>query len=377
MVEVAPAHESSHSERSSFRVLVVDDDPDMAAFLATLLRGQGIEVQTVADGDAALAKVAEAPPDLMLLDVIMPGPTGFDVCRKLKSEHRTALMPVVLVTSLEDKESRVKGIQAGADDFLTKPVSPPELLARVQTLRRLHETRCELESRRMLAQAQRRDAIRKAFSRYISPRLADRIIQDVGDEGSPFKGGAQRANVVVALIELRGFATFAGDIEAGELVAMLNDHLAALTDAAYQHDGTVLSMNGESMLVGFNVPFLQSDAASRALRTAQDMVSRFTSVTARWERRYGTRASVGIGVCMGEAVIGNVGSPHYMTYTVVGEPVDTAARLTRLAGAGEILLCGRVQEAVRDLLPAAALSARGDAVVHGRGSSIPVFALRI
>ncbi|HMA88609.1 MAG TPA: response regulator [Burkholderiales bacterium] len=375
MAELAAEQKPPRSE-TAFRVLVVDDDPDMTAFLAALLRKQGIEVGVAGDGNVALARVAEAPPDLMLLDVMMPGPTGFEICKKLKSDHATALMPIVLVTALEDKESRVKGIEAGADDFLSKPVNPPELLARVQTLRRLHETRRELESRRQLAQLQRKEAIRKAFSRYISPRLADRIIQDVGVEGGPFNAGAQRSNVVVVFVELRGFAVLIERNEAADVVAMLNECFAALTEAAYHYDGTVLNMTGESMLVGFNVPFLQSDAASRALSTAKEMLGRFGSVGLRREQDIGTRLSLAVGICMGEAVIGNVGSPHYLNYTAIGEPVDTAAQLARLAGANEVLACGRVHEAVRGLLPAGTLVPRDDAALQGRSGTGQVFAVR-
>jgi len=368
--------QSSPRSDPAFRVLVVDDDPDMAAFLAHLLRKEGMDVDTAGDGEAALARVAEVAPDLMLLDVMMPGPSGFDVCRKLKSDHETALMPIVLVTALEDKESRVKGIEAGADDFLSKPVNPPELLARVNTLRRLHDTRRELESRRLAAEIQRKEAIRKAFSRYISPRLADRIIQDIGFEGGPFKGNAQRINVVAVFADLRGFSGLAEGNEAGDVVEMLNAYFAILTDAAYQHDGTIFNMSGDSMLVGFNVPFLQSDAATRALRAAQDMVTRFAPVSAQWERRCGVRTGVGVGICMGEGIIGNVGSPHYMNYTVIGDPVDTAARLMQVAGANEILICGRVYEAVRDLLPAGTIAPRGDISLRGKTESVPVFSVR-
>jgi len=375
MGEPASLQTSSLSD-PAFRVLVVDDDPDMAAFLAHLLRKEGMDVDTAGDGDAALARVAEAVPDLMLLDVMMPGPSGFDVCKKLKSDHDTALMPIVLVTALEDKESRVKGIEAGADDFLSKPVNPPELLARVNTLRRLHDTRRELETRRLAAEIQRKEAIRKAFSRYISPRLADRIIQDIGFEGGPFKGNAQRINVVAVFADLRGFSGLTEGNEAGDVVEMLNAYFAILTDAAYQHDGTIFNMSGDSMLVGFNVPFLQSDAATRALRAAQDMVSRFAPVSAQWERRCGVRTGVGIGICMGEGIIGNVGSPHYMNYTVIGDPVDTAARLMQVAGANEILVCGRVYEAVRDLLPAGTITPRGDISLRGKTESVPVFFVR-
>ncbi|HXZ52971.1 MAG TPA: response regulator [Burkholderiales bacterium] len=376
MAELAIEQKSPRSD-TAFRVLVVDDDPDMTAFLAALLRRQGIEVGIAGDGNAALARVAEAPPDLMLLDVMMPGPTGFEVCKKLKSDRATALMPIVLVTALEDKESRVKGIEAGADDFLSKPVNPPELLARVQTLRRLHETRRELESRRQLAQLQRKEAIRKAFSRYISPRLADRIIQDVGVEGGPFNAGAQRSNIVVVFVELRGFADLIESRDAPEVVAMLNERFAALTEAAYHYDGTVLNMTGESMLVGFNVPFLQSDAASRALSTATEMLGRFGSAALRRGHDTDVGLSLSAGICMGEAVIGNVGSPHYLSYTAIGDPVDTAAQLARLAGANEVLVCGRVHEAVRGLLPAGTLAPRADATLQGRPGTVQVFAVRV
>ncbi len=368
--------QSSFRSDAAFRVLVVDDDPDMTAFLAHLLRKEGIDVDTAGDGDAALAQVAKAKPDLMLLDVMMPGPSGFDVCRKLKSDHGTALMPIVLITALGDKESRVKGIEAGADDFLAKPVDPPELLARVNTLRRLHDTRRELDGRRLAADVQRKEAIRKAFSRYISPRLADRIIQDIGIEGGPFKGNGQRINVVAVYAELRGIPGLVEVTEASEVVEMLNQYFSILTDAAYQHDGTIFSMSGDSLLVGFNVPFLQSDAATRALRAAQDMIKHFGQAAAQWEHRYGIHTGVGIGICMGEAIIGNVGSSHYMNYTLIGDPVNTAARLMQVAGPNEVLICGRVYEAVRDLLPAGTITPRGDISLRGKSEAAPVFAVR-
>ncbi|MEX0637286.1 MAG: response regulator, partial [Burkholderiales bacterium] len=200
-----------------YRVLVVDDDPDMVGFLARLLQSEGMAVETAADGAAALSLVSATSPDLVLLDVMMPGASGFDVCRLLKGDEATALIPVVLVTSLEDSESRVRGIEAGADDFLSKPVKREELIARVKTLRRLHDTRKELESRRLAAEVQRKEAIRKAFSRYISPRLADRIAEAAGEQGDPFQGRAQRTNLVALFADLRGFTRLTEKNEVGEV----------------------------------------------------------------------------------------------------------------------------------------------------------------
>src|SRR6266850_2436213 len=153
------------SGRSTFRVLVVDDDSDMAALLARTLAKEGMAVETVFDGDSALVHAMYSAPDLILLDVLLPGMSGFDICERLKADDATALIPIILITTLEDSRSRVRGIEAGADDFLSKPVKLEELVARVKTLRRLHEARRELEGRRLTAEVHRKEAIRKAFSR--------------------------------------------------------------------------------------------------------------------------------------------------------------------------------------------------------------------
>jgi adenylate cyclase len=362
--------------RAAFRVLVVDDDLDMVAYLGRLLEKEDMAVESAADGESALRQIEAGPPDLVLLDVMMPGASGFDVCRQLKSDETTALIPVVLVTSLEDSESRVRGIEAGADDFLSKPVKREELIARVKTLRRLHETRKELESRRLTAEVQRKEAIRKAFSRYISPRLADRIVDAAGEQGDLFQGRAQRTSVVALFADLRGFTRLTEQNEVGSVVSMLNEYFAVLTDAAYQHDGTIFNMAGDSLLVGFNVPFPQSDAAERAWRTALEMVGRFAPVAAAWHDRHRLDLGVGVGICAGEAIIGNVGSEHYASYTIIGNPVNTAARLMQMAAAGEVLVCGPLFERIRHLLSGHRVDGRGDVALRGRTEPIPVFAVQ-
>src|SRR5688572_25145638 len=304
-------------EQTAFRVLVVDDDVDMAMFLARLVVGEGMAVDTVHDGKSAITSIAAHAPDLILLDVILPDSSGFQICERLKSDPVTALIPVILVTALEDQESRVRGIEAGADDFLSKPVKREELMARVKTLRRLHETRRELEERRLTAEIQRKEAIRKAFARYVSPRLADRIIDDLGNDETPFKSDADRISVVALFADLRGFTKLTEQLRVDEVVSMLNEYFAVITEAAYRHDGTIFSKAGDSLLVGFNVPFPQEDAAARAWLTAKDMVHSFAPVLARWVKKDGISTGIGLGIASGEAIIGNIGSPHYMSYTVI------------------------------------------------------------
>jgi len=363
--------------QAAFRVLVVDDDPDMAMLLARLLANEGMAVDTVHDGDAALVHAMSSAPDLILLDVMLPGMSGFDICARLKADEATALIPIVLVTALEDTQSRVRGIEAGADDFLSKPVKPEELIARVKTLRRLHETRRELEARRLAAEVQRKEAIRKAFSRYISPRLAERIISDLGDDGLPFQSHAQRIKVVALFADLRGFTRLTETVEVDKVVGMLNEYFAVITEAAYRHDGTIFSLAGDSMLVGFNVPFPQPDAAVRAWRTAQDMIASFAPVLANWTRRGGVATGVGIGIASGEAIIGNVGSPHHMSYTIIGDAVNTAARLMQMAKGGELLVSGPVYGQIRELVPGGRAVARGNVALRGKSEAIPVFSMEL
>jgi class 3 adenylate cyclase len=365
----APAH-------LGFRVLVVDDDPDMAGFLGQLLEHEGMTVERLSDGESAARRILASPPDMVLLDVVLPGCDGFEICERLKSRAETALVPVILVTALEDHESRVRGIQAGADDFLSKPVRREELLARVQTLRRLHETRRELEARRLDAEVQRKEAIRKAFSRYVSPRLADSIVGELGSEKEAF-GDAHRVHVVALFADLRGFTRLTESVEVGEVVGMLNEYFTVITEAAYRNEGTIFSMAGDSLLVGFNVPFPQPDAAVRAWRTAQDMVASFAPVLARWTRRGGMPTGIGLGIASGEAIVGNIGSPHYMSYTVIGDAINTAARLTQMAAAGEVLVSGAIYQAVRAALPAARLAPRGDLALRGKAEAIPVYSIRL
>jgi class 3 adenylate cyclase len=367
----------SRHVQAAFRVLVVDDDPDMAAFLARVLAKEGLAVDTVHDGDAALMQVLSAPPDLILLDVMLPGASGFEICERLKQDETTALIPIVLVTALEDQESRVRGIRAGADDFLSKPVKVEELIARVKTLRRLHETRRELEARRLAAEVQRKETIRKAFSRYISPRLTERIISQAGKDGAPFVEHAQRISVVAMFADLRGFTHLTETIEVGKVVSMLNEYFAVTTEATYRNDGTIFSLAGDSLLVGFNVPFPQPDAEMRAWRTAQDMVESFAPVLARWTKISASATGMGIGIASGEAIIGNIGSPHYMSYTIIGDAVNTAARLMQMAKASEVLISGSVYEAVRGVLPAGRVQARGDIALRGKAEPTAVYSIEL
>jgi len=360
-----------------FRVLVVDDDPDMAGILARLLAQQGMKAEIAADGYVALETIAASAPDLVLLDVRMPGPDGFEICRRLKGNEATALLPVVLVTALEDHESRVRGIEAGADDFLSKPVQREELLARVKTLRRLHETRKELEGRRLAAEVQEKEAIRKAFSRYLSPRLAERVLRDSPRGEDVFRNLSDRASVVALFADLRGFTRLSETVPVSSIVPMLNEFFTVLTEAVHENEGTVFSMAGDSMLVGFNVPVPQADATARAVTTGRAMIQRFGPVATRWHAEHGLATGIGVGIESGEVVVGNVGAPSFMSYTIIGDSVNVAARLMQRAAANEMLIGPHAARSLPDLSAPATPLDRRSVALKGKAVALAVVSLKI
>lgn len=372
-----PAGRSPSAAQAAFRILVVEDDPDMASFLVRLLKRQGLEADIASDGYAALATIAASPPGLVLLDVQMPGPDGFEICRRLKSSEATALLPVVLVTALEDQDSRVRGIEAGADDFLSKPVRREELIARVNTLRRLHDTRKELEGRRLAAEVQEKEAIRKTFSRYLSPRLAERVLAQSPRGEDVFRNLSHRTAVVALFADLRGFTRLSETVPVSSIVPMLNEFFTALTGAVHENEGTVFSMAGDSMLVGFNVPVEQADAAGRALQTARGMIQRFAPIAERWRREHGLATGVGIGIEAGEAVAGNVGAPSFMSYTIIGDPVNVAARLMQRAAPNEVVIGPGAARALQRLLDKADGLDRRKLELKGKAEPVEVVSLKV
>ena len=347
----------------------------MRAYFAHILQGQGVRVSMATDGESGLEHILEAAPDLILLDVMLPGISGFDVCRRVKSDPATALIPIVLVTGLEDQASRIQGIEAGADDFLSKPVHTEELVARVGTLRRLHQTRKELELQRLAAEVARKEAIRKAFSRYVSPRLTERIIGDLGTGDTLFTR-TQRSKVVALFADLRGFTGLTERTEALRVVEMLNEYFSVLTEAAHKHEATIFNMSGDSLFVAFNVPLAQPDAVGAGYECAQEMLACFAPLARRWHCDGSPGIGLGLGLCVGDAIIGNVGSAHYMSYTVIGDPVNTAARLMQMAGPGELLVCGGIYDEIAARVPRDLVAERGEPTLRGKSDAVRVYSIK-
>ncbi|MDE3011853.1 MAG: response regulator [Pseudomonadota bacterium] len=336
-----PAAPSAKRPSAPAEVLLVDDQQDSAVLIKHYLEKAGFMVRRVDTGEQALASVPVLRPSVVLLDILLPGIDGLEVCRRLKSESDTLDIPVILVTGMTRSEDRVRGIEAGADDFLSKPVNPEELVARVRTLARLTEMRRALEYERLEREVDQRRQMQRTFERYIAPEVLSEVLA-AGNSPESLLARQTRTDAIALFADLRGFTRMSEMLEADRVVALLNEFFTTLTEVTYAYEGTVFNMAGDSLLIGFNVPLPREDSPTRAILAACTMQSQFQDVARRWKTEDHIDVGLGIGICGGPVVVGNVGSRTYMTYTMIGDAVNVAARLMQSAKSGEILISKNV-----------------------------------
>jgi class 3 adenylate cyclase len=344
------------------RVMIVDDTAVNLKLLADLLTAKGYAVVTAVSGAEALAKIQAEPPDLVLLDVMMPGMSGYDVCRKLREDAATAMLPVVMVTALDPAQERVKGIEAGADDFLTKPINQPELLARVRSLLRvktlwdqLAELNRTLEARvaEQVAQLERLGRLKRFFS----PHLAEAIVAGGADD--PLK--SHRREITVVFLDLRGFTAFAETVEPEEVMGVLREYHAAMGRLVLEHEGTLERFTGDGMMIFFNDPTPVPNPAERAVRMALAMRARVEELARAWKKQ-GYELDFGVGVAQGYATIGAIGFEGRVDYGAIGNVTNLAARLCGEAQPGQILVSRRLFGSLEELIaaePVGELSLKG------------------
>jgi class 3 adenylate cyclase len=354
------------------RVLVVDDTPQNVKLLADLLTAKGYAVTTAASGAEALAQVEAQPPDLVLLDVVMPQMSGYEVCRRLRENAATTLLPVVMVTALDPGQERVKGLDAGADDFLTKPINQAELLARVRSLLRVKTLHDELEDLNRTLERRVQDQVAELerlgrLKRFFSPQLAEAIVSGGADD--PLR--THRREITVVFLDLRGFTGFAETAEPEEVMGVLREYHAEMGGLVLEHEGTLERFAGDGMMVFFNDPVPLPNPAERAVRMALAMRDRVDGLKGQWRKR-GFDLDLGVGVAQGYATLGAIGFEGRWDYGAIGTVSNLASRLCGEAQSGQVLIAQRVLGAVEDLVEVEPV---GPLTLKGFSKAVPAYSV--
>jgi class 3 adenylate cyclase/CheY-like chemotaxis protein len=349
-------------------ILVVDDLPQNTRLLDAVLSPRGFAVRIALSGEEALRSIADEPPDLVLLDILMPGMDGYEVCRRIRSDPATAFLPVVMVTASGDQE-KLLATEAGADDFVTKPFDQSELLARVRSLLRIkqyHDTierqaadlarwNRELEDR-VAAQVDELQRVGR-LRRFLSPQLAELIVSS-GDESFL---ESHRRQITVVFCDLRGFTAFAETAEPEEVMAVLHEYHAALGDLVFRFEGTLEHFAGDGLMIFFNDPVPCPDPAARAVKMAVAMRSRVQELADGWSR-LGHNLALSVGIAQGFATLGRIGFEGRFDYAAIGSVTNLAARLCGEAARWTILVTQRVLGDIDDIVvsePVGELTLRG------------------
>ncbi len=339
------------------KVLVVDDLEQNIRLLEAVLGSNGYDVTAASSGPEALERVSEDVPDIVLLDIQMPGMNGYEVCRRLRESPATQFLPVVMVTS-SDQEVRINAIEAGADDFIIKPFNKQELLARVRSLvriKRYHDTieaqTSELEEWNRTLEARVDEQVveleqMNRLRRFLSPTLAEVIVS----QGESVLE-SHRREIATLFADLRGWTSFSATTEPEEVMKIIAEFHNRMGELILRYEATVGWFAGDGLMVWFNDPIPCDDPAARAVRMAVEMREAMSELTAKWRKR-GHELDFGVGIALGYATLGRIGFDGRYDYGAVGSVMNLAARLCSEAKGGQIVISERVYSETEELLTA-------------------------
>jgi len=341
----------NQTERATGRIMLVDDDDFFLSMIGDTLIAHGHQVTALSDGVSAISRAESEPPELVLLDVVMPRMDGLEVLQVLRNNPATAEIPVILLTTQRDEEVTLRGLRNGADDIMFKPVLPEELLLR-----------CEMALKR----AQRVKDLTDVIRRHLDPTVAYQII----NQPREFLG-FKRTHIAVLFTDLRGFTRVAERIEPEQTAALLNGLFEELVRCVLRYGGTLDKFLGDGLMALFGAPIGYTDNETRAVCAALDMVDSLQAIDRDTSPLVGGESiDMGIGISSGPVVVGPLGSQMRANYTAIGDTVNVAARLTALASARDIIISKAVRRRLEPQIQVEALPA---AELKGKSKSLEIF----
>jgi adenylate cyclase len=320
-------------EPSGSTILVVDDNELNRDLLSRRLRRDGHTVVLAEHGREALDRAAASPFDLVLLDIMMPVLSGIDVLKVVRQEKSVADLPIIMATSKDQGEDIVEALRLGANDYVTKPLDFPVVLARTET--QLSLKRATEEIRRLAADLEVRNRfIRQTFGRYLSDEIVSSLLET--EEG--LKLGGEKRVITLLMSDLRGFTAAAERLEPEQVVRILNNYLGTMADIITEYQGTIDEFIGDAVFALFGAPIAREDDAERAAACAVAMQRAMLAVN-EFNRTEGLpEIQMGIGINTGEVIVGNIGSQKRAKYGVVGSHVNLTSRIESFTVGGQVLV---------------------------------------
>jgi adenylate cyclase len=365
--------------RTPPRILIVDDNPTNLEVLQVRLKAQGYELVTAVDGMDALAKVREFEPDLVLLDVMMPKLDGISVVKQLKQDSTFRFTPVILVTAKADTRDVVAGLEAGGDDYLTKPFEQAALVARVRSMLRIKELHDKVQAQseqlsswnqslenRVAEQLEEIERISR-LQRFLAPQVAKMIASSDASEAQ--LASSHRREITVVFCDLRGFTSFTDSSEPEEVMEVLREYHESLGELIFRHEGTIERFLGDGIMIIFNDPLPCPEHTKRAVGLALDMREQVDRLAKEW-RRKGHNLGLGIGIASGYATLGQIGFEHRREYSAIGGVTNLASRLCGEAQPSQIVISQRVFGSIEALVAAAHI---GDLSLKGFNRPIAAY----
>ena len=320
---------STGTARSLGFVLVVDDEEQNRTLLRDPLEARGYEVEEAENGMQALQKIAARPPDVILLDLMMPKMDGFEVCRRLKKDLKTAHIPILIVTALSERGDRLMGIQAGANDFLNKPIDIQDVILRVGNAvyaKHLHD--------QLLVEQEKSERL---LLNILPKPIAERMKKG---ETNIADG---HADATVLLADLVGFTSLSAHIDPEQIVQLLNEVFSAFDILVEKHRLEKIKTIGDAYMVAGGISVPRPDHAEAIAELAIDLRDEIE----RLNQQYDTSIRLRIGICTGPVIAGVIGRKKF-AYDVWGEAVNLACRLESTGEAGKIQIAESTYERLKD-----------------------------